>query len=204
MNKISKKNNIKEILPLVWNSYQHMYDVRKNSIQNRTSMLLVVISFLSVLSVTLFTYYKNGLFLIPLLFQLVSFIILLKESFHTGPFVHWFEINDTLKKIEENELNQDTFASLKALEDNTYLYVKDIQKIIGLSISLLFTSVYLILEILNLIYFKNPMEIFLSIDLFVVFIGIILYYKSGTKFDYYTVCESYKKKIEDWLNNPSS
>ncbi|KKK89002.1 hypothetical protein LCGC14_2737510 [marine sediment metagenome] len=81
MKKGEKKEKLKEILPLAWNSYQHMYDTRVNSTQTQINFLLIVISFLSIFSFMLFDYSKYMAFLFPIMLQFVAFVILLKSFF---------------------------------------------------------------------------------------------------------------------------
>ena len=54
MKKEEKESELKRILPIIWNSYQHMYDVRSSNIQNRANFLLIIISFLPILSFIMF------------------------------------------------------------------------------------------------------------------------------------------------------
>jgi hypothetical protein len=88
MNSEAKEKELERILPLAWNSYQHMYDVRKTNMQNSANSLMAIISFLSVVSITLFTYFRNEIFLISTGFQLVAFVVLLKSFFLKGPPAH--------------------------------------------------------------------------------------------------------------------
>src|SRR3989344_7422030 len=78
-----KRNKLKEILPLFWNSYQHMYDVRERNIQTTINFLLIITTFLPILCVTFYTtkLFDNKIILIPILFQILALLILLKSFY---------------------------------------------------------------------------------------------------------------------------
>src|SRR3989304_6061860 len=120
MKKIEKQKEISKKLPLFWSSYQHMYDARENTIRNNTNFLLVVVSFLPLLSISLFTYFNSEIFLISVLFQIIAFFILIKSFFIKKHNIPWLELNSTLKNIENEEFDICLFASLKALENDTH------------------------------------------------------------------------------------
>src|SRR3989344_1828928 len=144
---ISEKRimQLKEIIPSLWNSYQHMYDIRLTSTQNKTCFLLTILSFLSAVSISLFAYFDNALFLLPFLLQITSFVILLKIFFIKNLMLHWFESNSLFKNLERNEFHQDLFADLKALEGDTYTYLVETSRISKISLSLILFSLYSIL-----------------------------------------------------------
>ena len=196
-----KQTELERILPLVWSSYQHMYDVRLTNTQNRTNFLLVIISFLSVISITLFTYFKDNIFLFSALFQLIAFIVLLKSFFiKGGPAVHWFELKETLENIERGKFNEDIIATLKALEDDTYTYLTEMGKITRISLYSIILSLYSILLALTFVYFEKPILYTLIIFLTVCLLLIIyIYHKKQPKFKFGENEKKYKKEIEEWL-----
>ena len=195
-----KETEIERILPLVWNSYQHMYDARKTNIQNDTNFLLVIISFLSVVSITLFTYFENEIFLFSALFQLIAFVVLLKSFFIKGSAIHWFEFKETLKNIEQGKFNEDLFASLKTLENDTYTYLIEMGKITKISLYCIIVSLYSILLAFAVLYFEKTILYVLVITLTICLLLLIcVYYKKQPKFNYDENYKKYKKEIEKWL-----
>ncbi len=155
MKKEEKESELKRILPIIWNSYQHMYDVRSSNIQNRANFLLIIISFLPILSFIMFSYFKSEIFLLPILFQFLAFIVLIKSFFiRNWPLVNWLELKETLKSIEKNEFDKNLFSSLKSLENTTWLYYNEMNKIVKISIYLLLLSFYGMILALFSFYFN--------------------------------------------------
>jgi len=198
MKKEEKKKELARILPIAWNSYQHMYDVREKNVQNEINFLLVVISFMSIISISLLNYSKDTLFFLPFLFQMASFLILIKSSFIKKHSLLWLELSSTLEKVEKGEFDQNLFAILKALENDTWIYLKEMQKIIRIALSILLSSVFLIILILFDISFGYTLTSFLiTVFLFILYgmyIGKQLKYKNKESF------KNSLKEIEDWLN----
>jgi len=199
---ISEKRimQLKEIIPSLWNSYQHMYDIRLTSTQNKTGFLLTILSFLSAVSISLFAYFDNALFLLPFLLQITSFVILLKIFFIKNLMLHWFESNSLFKNLERNEFHQDLFADLKALEGDTYTYLVETSRISKISLSLILFSLYSILLTLLFIYFKDTDLYLLVLALTILSILIVcVYYKKQPNFNYESSYKEYRKKIDEWV-----
>ena len=192
-----KKKEIARILPLAWNSYQHMYDVRENNISNKINFLLVIISFLSVMSIEFFTYFEENLFFLPLFFQLMAFLMLLKTFFIKGKMVHWFKLDETLEDIKNKEINEKTLATLKALENDTWINLIVIKTIIDWSLYFILISLWNLSMVL--IYSIGYAEI--SYFAFISIIFLIFFYvykKNQPEFKVKENSENYLKEILKW------
>ena len=200
MNKEEKQKEILRVLPLFWNSYQHMYDVRVNMTQDSRNFLLIVISFMSAISISLFFKLGNTLLLFPPLLQLIALVILFK-TFFIKTMVHWFEYKDTLKNIEKKEFDGDLFATLKAVENWTHSYQKETTKIMQKSLTLIILSLYLTFLILAFIYLASPLNY--SVYLIITLLALILlsYYKKQQKYDYEKEYGKFIGEFNNWLNN---
>lgn len=196
-----KREKLKEVAPLLWGSYQHMYDVRKTNVDNRTNVLLIIISFLAGVSIMLYTSFKDLLFLIPFLFQVVSFIVLLKVFFINYKQVHWFKSSDKklLNDLDKEEFYQDLFADLKALEDDTHIYEIKANKIGEYSMYLLIISLYA--TILRLVFmYSNNIQLYLSVTtLTILLLFVCIYYKKQIKFNYESNYKKFREQIDNWL-----
>jgi len=201
MNK-RKLEQLKRIIPSIWNSYKHMCDVRRIGMQNKVNFLVLVISFFSVISINLFTYFENDIFLIPFLLQLSSFVILLKNFFIKEEFkVHWFESDKLIKDLDRGEFNQDLFADLKALEDGTWIYITEVGRNIKISLYLLLLSLYSLLLTLIFIHFDRTILFFLVLILTMISIFVIcIYYKRQPNFQYESNYKKYKEQIDNWIS----
>ncbi len=198
-----KKSELKRIIPIAWNSYQHMYDVRVNNTQNMTNFLLIVISFLPIISLMLLTYFKNIIFLFPIFFQLLSFLILIKVFFIPKPPVNWIEVNLALENIAKEKFDENLFASLKALENETWIYLRESMKIIKCTLYLILFSLYCIILALIFLYFFGHILYFLTISLTVIFLIIVLiYHKSQLNYKYNSNYKKFKEQVEEWLDKP--
>jgi len=151
----SRLEKIRTILPLLWSSYQHLYEARETATQNRINFLLVVVSFLPVICLMLCSHFENDIFLIPALFQFLALLVLLKSFFIVGRKsnkVPWLNVNisskmlgdDTLVELENDTFDVKVFAALKASEEDTGAYLKERNKIIRLTLYLIISSILLI------------------------------------------------------------
>jgi len=68
--------------------------------------------------------------------------------------VNWLELKETLKSIEKNEFDKNLFSSLKSLENTTWLYYNEMNKIVKISIYLLLLSFYGMILALFSFYFN--------------------------------------------------
>ena len=196
-----KIEQLKEITNSLWSSYQHMYDTRITRMQNKTNFLLITISFLSVISISLFTHFENLFFIFAFLLQLISFVILLKVFFIKNPMIHWFKSEELIENLDRQEFNQNLFADLKALEDDTWVYMKKAEIIIHISVFILLLALYTIPLTLIFIYF-NGIALYISV-LFLTIISILIciYYMKQPNFKYESSHKKYKKQIDDWIKN---
>lgn len=202
MNK-RKLGQLKEITSSLWNSYQHMCDVRRTGMQNKSNFLLIVISFLSTISISLFTHFDSNLFLIPFLLQLVSFGVLLKNFFIKEEFrVHWFESDLLLENLNKENFYQDLFADLKALEDDTWIYTTEVERNVKISSSILLLSLFSLLLALIFMYFNEEVLYFLTLILMIMLVlTLCVYYKKQPRFEYKSNYKKYKEKIDNWMKN---
>lgn len=196
-----KLKQLKEITPSLWNSYQHMYDVRITGMQNKANFLLIVISFLSAISITLFMYFKNYLFFIPFLLQLTAFVILLKSFFIKEEFkVHWFKAEELFENSDKGNFYQDLFADLKALEDYTWIYLTEVKRIIKISLYILLLSLYFLLLTLIFMYFEREVLYFSILILTIISVLIIcIYYKKQPEFKYESNYKKYREQVNNWV-----
>ena len=198
--KKEKLEKLREIIPSLWNSYQHMYDIRRTGVQNRSNFLLLIISFLSVISIMLFTHFNNILFFIPFLLQLASFIILLKSYFVKELKVHWFEYKSLFENLDKNEFYQDLFSDLKALENSTYVYMKEIIKVTNISIYLLLISIYSLFFLLTFIYFEEEVLYLSILILTAIFLLLIcFYYRIQPKLNYKSDHKEFRNEVDEWI-----
>lgn len=200
MNK-KKIDQLKKISPLVWNSYQHMYDVRKVSIDGRLNFLLLLVSFLPVISIALYTELKNPILLVPTIFQLIALFILLKIFFTDHPQVHWFELKQKLEDLDKNNFYVSLIATLKAIEYDTESYQIYMRKISKSSIFLIIFSIYNLILGVFFVYLESEKLIYVSILLTsLVILSIVYYYiYDQPKYNLEENKNKFEKEIEEWL-----
>jgi hypothetical protein len=182
-----------------------MYDMRVNQINNTVNLLLIIISFLPIISLTLMNYFKETIFLIPIIFQLLAFFVIITIFFVESPKVHWFRIvdNDILKEIDKEKFDINLLADLKSIENMTWVYLDDFaKKIIRTSIYLILFSLYLIgLAFIFIFYINNNWEYILtSIVTSIFFTGLLIIKNIKLKYNYNSDFNKFKKQIEEWLN----
>ncbi len=196
-----KRKRLREILPLVWNSYQHMYDVRIRNTQNSISFLLIVISFLPIISLMLMDYFHNLIFLIPISFQLLAFLILISTFFVKTPGVHWIRIvdNDVLNEISQKEFDINLVASLKSIENMTWVYLIEMKKIIRFTLCTILISSYSLILAIIFIYFVGALLYMWIIILTFLFFLIFICGKNKLDYKYDSDFRKFKKQIEEWL-----
>jgi len=193
-----KMNVIEKILPLVWNSYQHMYDVRKNNLNNIRNVLLLSISFLPIISLVFFDYFKDGIFLIPVSIMLLSLLILIKTFFIENPNIPWLEFKETLTSINSGSFYTELFLTLKALENDTYLEFIEAGKYIRTSIQLVILSLFILMLCITYKYFPNPISsvvILICTFVYLEFLHNKLIYK------YQENKKRYSDELKKWLND---
>jgi len=198
---MNKSKEIERILPLLWKSYQHMYDSRVNTTQNNSNFLLIIISFFTIISVSFLTSYKQALFLIPLTMQIIALFILTKIFFLKSP-IHWFQIDELLEDLTKKEFNEKLLADLKGLEEDTHIYLKESTKFVIFTLSLLILSVYFSAIIISELYF-SPL---IALQLSFVFISLLFIYlwriDKQPKWKFTSSRDNVLKQIKEW--NPTS
>jgi len=200
MDREEKQKEISRALPLFWNSYQHMYDVRVGEVNNARNFLLVTISFLLVNSISLFFWRANMLFLFSWILQLIALLLLFK-TFFIKTVVHWFEYKKTLEKIKDREFDKDLFSTLKALEDWTFTYQGKAIKIMESTLVLILFSICLLLISFVGIYFSSHLN--WTIYLTIIFLALILfdYYKKPLKYDFDKKYEKVWGEFDERISN---
>jgi len=199
-NSITK--NIKENAHLFWNSYQHMYDVRERNIQNKINFLLIVATFLPMLSITLYTtnLFSNEIILIPVIFQIAALLILLKDFFIKGQLIHWFEFKPTLDLLYEDKFDVDFFSDLKALEDGTYKNMEAKWKLIKIARNLIIFSLYSILvSIVFVIFHINILAYSITLAISLLFLALIIFYMKTITFNIESDHKEYVRRFDEWL-----
>jgi len=200
MKKEEKQKEFSRILPLIWASYQHMYDVRVNTSQDSRNFLLIVISFILAISISLFLRFGNVFLLFPLFLQLSALVILFKTLF-IKTIVHWFEYKRTLKDIEKKEFDKNLFITLKTLENWTWVYQKDVRKITETSLYLIIISIYLTLLIFVGMNFTSPLNC-IGYSIITIFTLILFgYYKKQPKYEYEKEHRKVMDEFDKWLGN---
>ncbi len=195
----NKKAKIKEILPLLWSSYEHMFEVRESGTKNSISFLLIIVTFLPILCLTLYIRFKSPLFLFPILFQVAALLILLKSFFIKGQ-IPWFELNSTLSQFDNESFEVDLLATLKAAENGTYKRLQALSTLIKRALFLLIFSIFLItLACLFMILKGSVLLYVVTILLLIVFLLLYLFYKDVPSFEFKNEYEEIKKLIEKWL-----
>jgi len=190
-----KKNKIKDILPVLWSSYEHMYTVRETGTTNRIHYLMIVATFLPLFCLTLrdifqSEIYNGKLFLVPIIFQVVALLILLKSFFVKGQ-IPWPDLETTLEQLDDNEFEVHIFAELKAAEDETWERMKFYrciiyQALIFLGISIFLTALFCIIFLTK----SNYTLLFFMILLLITFTLILV-------FSFYEIVPDYKTKYKN-------
>jgi len=211
VNKIKLKK-LKGVLPLFWNSYQHMYDVRVTNIQNKINFLLITVSFLPLVCIGLSGIFENNyILLLPILFQFAALVVLLKSFFIMPPPVHWFRIEKTadefkkerytLNLLEADEFEADLIAELKAIENRTDDHRCKMRKIIRAARFLLIFSLFDLLLAVVFALLKGSVMLFaLTTAVFFGFSWLyIFYYLVAQKPPSGADKRAYKEQIHNWL-----
>ena len=207
--KVRKNERVKrlgEILPLFWNSYQHMYDARERKAKGMVDFLLVISTFLPLLSIALYTtdLFKNILILLPIIPQFISIIILLKYFAVNTPAVHWFMLdNNLLDGLENGNFEIKTIAILKKLEGFTYTSMLEESKLIKKARTLLLSSLFILCLSALFVLFGGGLYLYLSsLILIIAWIYIIfVFYKKRPDFSGEDkLHEDNTKLLTNWIN----
>jgi membrane protein implicated in regulation of membrane protease activity len=198
----NRHNKIKDILPILWSSYEHIYDVRETSTTNGINYLMIVATFLSVFCLTLFMAFTNHLFLFPIFFQIVALLILLKRFFIKGQ-IPWLELKPTLSQLDDNAFESYLIATLKAAEADTWRRLGALNTIIKSALFLLIFSILLtsIASVFMLTNGFNILSIVLTILLVVVFSFFYFFFYKKTPESKLNDQETiYINEINNWLH----
>jgi len=197
--KEEKLNEIKRLLPIVWDSYEHMREIRKRGADNFRNFLLIVISFLPLISLSLFNHFDNILFFIPIVFQLVAFLLLIKTYFINEPQVPWINPKDFPNRIDQNKFDIIMFSQLKALEDDTFTQLNKTGKYVTWSLYTLLFSLYTLVLAVFFIYFSSFVLYLLIIFLTELLICIYIFYHKQITYETNKNMIRYLEQIEKWL-----
>lgn len=196
-----KITKIKEILPILWSSYEHMFEAREIGIKNNINFLLIIDSFLPVICLTLYNIFKSPLFLVPTFFQAVALLILLKSFFIKGQ-IPWIESEKTLLQFDDDTFDVKLFATLKAAENGTYIRMQALSVIIKRALFLLIFSIFLIFFSCLFIFLKGSYLLYIGTALLVFAFSLLyFFYKETPNFDFDTVYKDFETNIEKWLKN---
>ena len=201
---LEKIKKLEKYLPLFWNSYQHMYDVRERNIQSNINFLLVVTTFLPAFCIALFNtkQFSSTLILFPIIFQFIALIILLRSFFMKGSSVHWFKLGDMLKEFDENKFEINLISDLKSLEAMTHVSMRAKAELIKVSVYFILISLLLGLLSIIFILLDGNMNIFLLfvIIIFVLSFLIFKFYKKQPEYKFKEDYKSYNYSLNKWLN----
>lgn len=201
-NRMTKIEKIKMILPILWSSYEHMFEVRRTATQNNINFLLIIVSFLPVICLTLYIYLKSSLFLIPAAFQIIALLILLKSFFIKGWMIPWLKLKETLKELDDDTFESDLFAALKAFENDTGIYLEIVKPIINRALFLLISSIFLIVLAFLFMFLNGSILLYIvTILLLIVFVLLCFFYKEMPTFNFTNEYTNCKNDIERWLKD---
>lgn len=168
---------IKDILSILWSSYEHMFEARETASTTSINFLMIVATFLPIFCLTLYIAFESLLFLFPILFQVAALLILLKRFFIQG-LVPDLRYKDTLEKLDDNSFAVGLFATLKAVENDTFRRMKAFSKLIKMSLFLLVFSIFLTALASLFIILKGSFFLYVATGLLVLlFLLLYLFYK---------------------------
>ena len=193
------------ILPILWSSYEHMFEARKTGTQNNINFLLLVASFLPVICLTLYIHFNSPLFLIPTLFQVAALLILLKSFFIRRQILPWLSLKNTLKQLDNDIFETELFAILKMVENDTFNYKKALEIIIKRALFLLIFSIFLIVLGFLFMFLSGSISLYVvTVLLLIVFVLLYFFYKEVPEFNYKNDYEDAKSNIEKWLKDENT
>ena len=167
-----KHKKIKDIFPILWNSYEHMHNVRETNVINGIHYLIIVATFMPIFCLTLYMVFNKSIFfLFPILFQIVALLILLKKFFIKIE-IPWIELENTPKQLDRDVFEVSWFAELKAFENDTNRCRKAFRAIIKEGLALLLSSIFLT-ALASVFLFMNG-EILLYVVIVILIVVFIL------------------------------
>lgn len=199
-NERGRGEKLRDILPILWNSYQHIYEVREAGTANGINYLMIVATFLPVFCITLYTAFdKSKFFLVPIIFQVAALLILLKRFFVRGQ-IPWLKLEETLSQLKDNSFDSALFAELKAVETDTLRRKEALRTIINWALIFLVFSIFLIFLAFFFVILKGTICLYIAMVLLVLAFSLLwLFYNQIPKSKVTEEETQFKKKIEKWL-----
>jgi len=214
---IRKLMMLKETSNLFWSSYQHIYDVRERESKDRINILLIISTFLPILSVTLYGtggIWRNEILLIPIIPQIIAIIYLLKYFYFEDLGIPLLSISYPIKPEDEQinylkEMDQNKFyitliSVLKEQEHKSYQKIRNEGEIINYSRKQIIISLFLFISSILLIIIK--INLIQGIIILCLLYGILFFYEVYNKPQQISLREeekanSYYGKINNWINS---
>lgn len=188
---------------MLWSSYIHLYNVREVRATNSINYLMIVSTFLPIFCLTLYGEFGSLFFLVPILFQIMALLILLKRFFIKGQ-IPWFKLEQIIKQLDNGTLESYSFATVKAAEDETWSRLKVLDAIIKRALFLLVLSIFFtaIAAVIKLASVYKAQSYAVAIVLCLSFLVLYFHYKEvpDTKKNFYSKENEYKNIIEKWLH----
>ncbi len=206
MNRNEKIKRLKENLPLFWSSYQHMYDVRERKAKGKIDFLLLISTFLPILSITLYStnLFSNILILLPIIPQIISIVILLKYFAVDMPAVHWFKLDqELLGDLETENFEIKTIAVLKKLEKLTWTSMKGESKLIKKSSALIIFSLFASFLSILFILFKGNLYFYLTCTTLIIIFFYVFFNFYSKEHDFSKIEKEEEKDVQllrGWIN----
>jgi hypothetical protein len=195
-----RHTKIKDILPILWSSYEHMFEVRETGTTNGIHYLMIVATFLPVFCLALYTAFTGPLFLVPILFQIAALLILLKRFFIKGQ-IPWLEMEKTLSQLNDNDFEAALFATLKATEVDTWIRMRAFQTIINRALFLLVFSIFLTALASVFMFINGSIQLYVVTALLVVvFSFFFFFYKEVPESKVNDDEKRYTDEIKKWLH----
>jgi len=149
----------------------------------------------------LFSFFKEKLFLVPTILQFTALLILLKSFFLKVQQIPWLPIEETTNDLDKKEFDIKLFACLKAAEDDTGLYRKELDKIEKLALFFLIASIIFIVLSFLFMFFNGDLQLYFCTGLLILLLlALMFYYRKQPKFDFSRKEEEYLKKLREWID----
>ena len=174
--------------------------MRETGTTNGIHYLMIVATFLPIFCLTLYMAFKNPLFLVPILFQIAALLILLKKFFIKGQ-VPWLELKYTLSQLDDNAFEASLFATLKAIEDDTWKRLGAFSTIIKRALFLLVFSIFLTALASVFMFMNGNILLYVvTVLLVVVFSFLYFFYKEVPESKFNDDEKRYMNEIKKWLH----
>lgn len=197
--KKQKKHKIKEIIPVLWEIYKHIYDVRDKNISNGINYLMIVATFLPIFNFMLYQNFDDQIFLLPIIFHFAALLILFKRFFISGK-IPWLSSKEIFNNIDNQSIETELFSDIKSAEQDTRYRLIKYRRIIKVSLFLIVYSIFL--TGLAFLYFKfresNSLFYIVSLITF-LFALILLFYFNWQEFDFDKEKDKVKDELKAWI-----